>query len=223
MHGRYARYARYVVTAAALMALGAESLYAQVAPPSPADSAPAQPAPATQQVRRFAPVFGITVGTMNIEPASATRSQVGDQSYGLELVVGALFKRHFYIGADIGGQFLDDNAEFTQNTTGGEMKSSAVVTYFSAATGVRTGALPVLPVALALNVGASATLSRRSIDGCSDCHVDKLDIPGGAFVEPSLVFGRRSVRLRVSNRVYFAGEGMRNVISAGADFQPRQR
>ena len=190
---------RHLLTTAALLATGAQALHAQ-------------------EARRVVPVLGFSVGAMSIESAAATRSQVGDQSWGLQLDAGALVKRHFFFGIDIGGQFLKDHAQFTQNTTGGEMKSTASVTYVCAISGLRTGTLGVLPVSLALNVGASATLSRRSIDNCTDCDVDKLDIPGGAFAEPVLMFGRGNKRLRVSDRVYMTGEGMRSVISVGGDF-----
>jgi hypothetical protein len=203
-------HARHFFVGAALLAIGARTLTAQ------------QVAPA-QSERPIAPVMGFTIGSMAIESASATRAQVGDRSYGLQFDVGMLVKRHFYLGADIGGQFLDDNAQFTQNTTGGEKKSTASVTYFSGMAGARTGTLPAIPLSLALNVGASATMSRRSIDNCTDCQVDKLEIPGGAFVEPSLMLGRRSLRFRVSDRVYLGGDGMRSVISVGGDWQPRKK
>ena len=195
MHGRH------IFVGAALLAIGARTLPAQ----------------------QVTPVFGATVGSLSIESASAARSQVGDRSYGLQLDGGVLVKRHLYFGVDIGGQFLKDQAQFTQNTTGGQMKSSAVVTYLSAMAGTRTGSLPVVPLALGVNVGASTTISRRSIDNCSNCQVDKLDIPGGAFVEPTLLLGRRNIRLRMSDRVYLAGDGMRSVISLGADLQLRKR
>ena len=195
MHGRC------FFVGATLLAIGARALPAQ----------------------QVTPVFGISGGSLSIESASASRSQVGDRSYGLQLDAGVLVKNHFYFGVDIGGQFLKDHAQFTQNTTGGEMKSSASVTYFSALAGARTGALPAVPLAFGLNLGASATISRRSIDNCSDCQVDKLDIPGGAFVEPTLLLGRRNARLRASDRVYLTGDGMRSVISVGLDLQLRKR
>jgi hypothetical protein len=198
-------YSGRFICGAALLALGARTL------------------PAQQQERTFTPVLGASVGTMSMESASALRSQVGDRSYGLQLDVGVLAKRHFYFGIDIGGQFLKDKANFTQNTTGGEMKSSAVVTYLSAITGARTGTLPVVPVAFGLNVGASATISRRSIENCDGCRVDKLDIPGGAFAEPVLLIGRRNTRVRVSDRLYLTGDGMRSVISVGADMMLQRR
>ena len=194
-------YGRHFLVGAALLAIGARALPAQKA----------------------TPVFGLSVGSLSIESASATRSQVGDRSYGLQLDAGVLVKRHLYFGVDLGGQFLRDQAQFTQNTTGGEKKSTANVTYFSGIAGARTGTLAVIPASLGVNVGASATMSRRSIDNCSDCQVDKLDIPGGAFVEPTLLLGRRNARLRVSDRVYLGGDGMRSVISVGADLQLRKR
>jgi hypothetical protein len=205
MHGRH------LFVGAALLAIGARALPAQ------------QIAPVAQAARQIAPVLGFSVGTLSIESGSAARSQVGDRSYGLQVDGGVLVKRHLYFGIDVGGQFLDDSAQFTQNTTGGRMKSTASVTYFSAMAGARTGTAPVVPVTLGLNVGASATISRRSIDNCTDCQVDKLDIPGGAFVEPTLLFGRRSLRLRVTDRVYLGGDGMRSVISFGGDWQPRKK
>jgi hypothetical protein len=195
---------RHLLTTAALLVTSVHALHAQ-------------------EERRIAPVLGFSVGAMAIESAAATRSQVGDQSWGLQLDAGALVRRHLYLGIDVGGQFLKDHAQFTQNTTGGEMKSTASVTYLSAVTGLRTGTLGILPVALALNVGASTTISRRSIDNCTNCDVDKLDIPGGAFVEPTLMFGRRAMRLRVTDRVYMSGEGMRSVVSVGADFTPKRK
>jgi hypothetical protein len=203
-------YARHFLVGA-LLAIGPRALTAQ------------QVAPAAPPARQVAPVLGFTVGSLSIESASAARSHVGGRSYGLQLDGGVLVKRHLYFGVDIGGQFLDDSAQFTQNTTGGKMKSSASVTYFSGIVGARTGILPVVPAALGLNVGASATLSRRSIDNCTDCQVDKLDIPGGAFVEPTLLLGRRDLRLRMSDRVYLTGDGMRSVVSLGGDWQPRKK
>ena len=177
---------------------------------------------AAQQARKITPAFGIALGTLSIDGPTAARSQVGDQSWGLQLDAGLVVKRHLFFGIDLGGQFLDDKAQFTQNTTGGEMNSSASITYLSALVGARTGALSFMPVELGVNAGVSATMTRRSIDNCVDCRVDKLKIPGGAFFEPTLLVGSRSFRLRVSDRIYTGG-GMRSVILAGAEFTPRKR
>ena len=83
--------------------------------------------------------------------------------------------------------------------------------------------MPVVPLALGVNFGASTTITRRSIDNCTDCQTDKLKIPGGAWVEPTLFFGPRAFKLRVTDRVYFAGDGMRSVISVGGDYSGLKR
>jgi hypothetical protein len=199
----------------ALLALGAPGLHAQ-------DTTATRPVVAAP-VQRYIPVLGISVGAAAIETGAASRAQVGDRSWGLQFDGGVLVKRFLYLGADIGGQFLKDHAQFTQNTTLGEKRSTANVTYFSAIAGLRTGAMPVVPVALHLNVGYSGTMTRRSIDQCIDCDVDKMEIPAGGFVEPVLMLGRQRARLRVSDRVYFAGDGMRNMISIGVDYEARKR
>ena len=203
----------------ALLALGAPALQAQ-------DTLATAVTPAVKAApaaRRYVPVFGFNVGSMAIEPGAAARAEVGDRAYGLQFDAGVVVKRFLYLGADFGGQFLEDNAQFTENTTAGEKKSTANVTYLSAVAGFRTGSMPVVPLALQLNLGFTGTMTRRSIDQCVDCSVDKLDIPGGAFAEPVLVIGRQRARVRVSDRVYFAGDGMRNVVSVGVDYEMRKR
>jgi hypothetical protein len=66
-------------------------------------------------------------------------------------------------------------------------------------------------------------MSRRSIDNCEDCHVDKLKIPGGGFVEPTLLVRVRKVMLRASDRMYLGANGMQSVISAGMQFDLNKR
>lgn len=180
-------------------------------------------AQAASNPRNVVPTVGFSVGSLAIDPAAAAGSSVGDRAWGIQLDGGVVVRNHFLFGIDVGGQFLDDQAQFTQNTTGGNMKSSASVTYFSAMTGFRTGLPASFPVGLALNLGASATVGRRSIDNCTDCHVDKLKIPGGGFVEPTLLVRVRKFMIRASDRVYLGGNGMRSVISAGMQFDMHRR
>ena len=177
--------------------------------------------PAQQAARPVAPFLGFSVGSLAIDGKAAESSFVGDRSWGIQLDGGAVINKYFQLGVDVGGQFLDDHATFTQNTTQGEMKSTASVTYFSALGGVRTPALG--PMMLALNVGASATVSRRSIDNCVDCLVEKLKIPGGGFVEPTVFLGTRALKLRLTDRVYLGGNGMKSVISVGGQWEPRKK
>jgi hypothetical protein len=192
---------RYLA-AAALLALPARAIHAQATPST---------------TRNVVPTLGFSVGALAIDPDAAAASNVGENAWGLQFDGGIVVRRHFLLSADIGGQFLDDHAEFTQATTGGNKKSTSNVTYFSASTGFRSGIPVSFPVGFAVNVGASATMTRRSIDNCEDCHVDKLKIPGGGFVEPVLLVRVKTFMLRASDRVYL-GDGMQSIISAGVQF-----
>ena len=173
--------------------------------------------------RNVVPTFGFSVGTLAIDPDAAANSEVGEQAWGLQLDGGVVVRKHLVFQADLGGQFLDDQARFTQSTTGGNKKSTANVTYLSASTGVRTGIPAAFPVGFALNFGATATMARRSIDECVDCHVDKLKIPGGGFVEPMLLVRVKTFMIRAADRVYLGGSGMRSLISAGMQFDLDRR
>ena len=197
------------LAAAALLVLPAHTLLAQVA------------APAT--TRNVVPTFGFSVGSGSIDSDAAATAQVGERALNLQFDGGVVVRRHLVFQADIGGLILDDKAQFTQATTGGNKKSSSNVTYFSASTGFRTGIPAAFPLGFALNVGGSATMTRRSIDNCEDCHVDKMKIPGGGFVEPMLLVRAGKFMIRASDRVYLGGDGMKSVISAGMQFDLNKR
>jgi hypothetical protein len=192
------------LAALVLVAAGTEALHAQ-------DSIPAR--------KPF--VFGITANAMSIDPATAGTQLVGGRSWGMQFDGGLLVKRHLYMGIDFGPQLLSDRASFTQSTTVGDLESSAMLVYFSALAGPRTPAFRLVPgvppVALGVYGGVSTTVAERSIDKCVDCRTDKMDIPGGAFVQPTLLFGEGRARLRLSDRIFVGGKGILSVISAGME------
>ena len=173
--------------------------------------------------RNVVPTLGFSVGTLAMNPDAATRASVGERAWGLQLDGGIVVHKHLLFSADMGGQMLHDNLAFTQLTNVGNRKSTASVTYFSASTGFRTGVPVAFPVGLALNLGASGTMTRRSIDNCVDCHVEKMKIPGGGFVEPVLLVRVKTFMLRATDRVYLGGNGMQSVISAGMQYDIPQR
>ena len=197
------------LAAAALLVLPAHALLAQAASTTRPD---------------VVPTFGFSIGSGSIHPDAAAASQVGDRALGLQLDGGVVIRKHLVFQADLGGLILDDKAQFTQATTGGNRKSSSNVTYLSASTGFRTGIPAAFPLGFALNLGGSVTMTRRSIDNCVDCHVDKMKIPGGGFVEPMLLVRAGRFMIRAADRVYLGGNGMKSVISAGMQFdlQPKR-
>jgi hypothetical protein len=165
-------------------------------------------------------VFGITANAMSIDPTTAGGQLVGGRSWGMQFDGGLLLKR-LYVGIDFGPQFLSDKASFTQNTTGGEMTSTATLVYFSAMAGPRTPAFQLVPgmapMALGIYGGISKTATERSIENCTDCYSEKMDIPGGTFVQPTLLFGAGRARLRLSDRVFVGGKGITSVMSVGME------
>jgi hypothetical protein len=170
-------------------------------------------------------VFGMTGNAMSIDATTAGTQLVGTRSWGMQFDGGLLLKRYFYLGLDFGPQFLSDKATFTQTTTGGTKSSGAMLVYFSAVAGPRTRPFQlvpgVAPIALGLYGGVSATAAERSIDNCLDCRMDKMTIPGGAFVQPTMVFGDGVTRVRISDRAFVNGTGIQSVISAGMELGAR--
>jgi hypothetical protein len=165
-------------------------------------------------------VVGLTVNAMSIDATTAGDQLVGGRSFGMQFDGGVLVK-HMYIGLDFGPQFLSDHASFTQNTTGGQLSSSAMLVYFSAMAGPRTPAFPLIPgmapVALGFYGGVSTTVAERSIDNCTDCRKDSMDIPGGTFVQPVVLMGTGRARLRLSDRVFVGGKGILSIMSVGME------
>ena len=169
--------------------------------------------------------FGFAATSMSIVPAAANIAAVHNQTVGLQLDAGYLFHHLFYVGADLAPQFLSDHAGFTQATTGGDKSSTASLIYFSAMAGPRTPAFPVIPGrwqgSFSLLGGVSATTGKRSIDNCVDCSESSIDIPGGAFVQPTLLVGGEGARLRLAQRQYLTGDGIRFVSSLGVELGGR--
>lgn len=204
---------------AALLAAAPATLRAQVTP---------TPAPAPAPVARAAAKpfsFGLALTSMAIDPAAANAARVHNQTVGLQIDAGYVFAHLFYVGIDLGPQMLKDHASFTQATTAGDMTSTASEMYFSAIAGPRTPAFTVVPGrwsgVLSLLGGVSATSGKRSIDKCVDCMTDNINIPGGAFAQPTLLVGGDGARLRLAHRQYLTGNGIRFVSSLGVELGGR--
>jgi hypothetical protein len=204
---------------ALLLALGASAPVLSAQTP-----APAEPAPATPAARKpFA--LGIVVNALSIDPGIAARQQVGSRAWGLQIDAGVTFARFLYAGVDIAPNGLSDHAGFTQSTTAGDKSSSAMLMYFSALAGARSPAVRIIPglaaTSFGLYGGASTTTGERSISECVDCTTEKIDVPGGSFVQPTILFGEGTTRVRVSDRYYVGGKGLRSIISLGVELGGR--
>jgi hypothetical protein len=186
-----------------------------------ASSAPdATVAPATKPF-----VFGMTANAMSINSAVATQQMVKPTSFGMQIDLGVTFARFLFAGIDLGPQMLRDQGSFTQTTTAGDMNSSADLLYYSAMAGVRSPSVRMLPfipaTSFGLYGGGSGTKGKRSIDKCVDCYSEDITIAGGSFVQPTLVFGEGKARMRVSDRYFTGGKGIRSVYSLGLELGGR--
>lgn len=174
-----------------------------------------------QQVGRKPFTVGFALNALSIDRGTADLMAVHDRAVGGQLDFGFTAKRYLFLGADFGYAVLSDHATFTQTTTAGDKKSSAGLVSFSAVAGPRTrpiGLGAVLPtVSLGLLGGFTKTVGERSVDNCLDCRMDHLAIPGGAFVQPTVVLGSGNTRLRISDRHFVKGDGVRYVVSAGIE------
>lgn len=178
-------------------------------------------AASAQDVARKPLMLGMTASHMSIDPTAAASQNVGARSWGMQFDGGYTFGRHFVVAADFAPHVLSDKAGFTQTTTAGDMSSSAMLLYFSAMAGARTTPFRIIPglAASTLGVygGASMTKGERSIGKCVDCNSETISIDGGTFVQPTITFGEGRTRLRVSDRYFVGGNGIRSVISAGVE------
>ena len=180
---------------------------------------------AQQAARRKPFTLGLALNAVSIDRATADAQAVHDRSVGLQFDVGYAAMRYFVLGADFGFAGLSDHAAFTQSTTGGDKRSTAALITFSGVAGPRTPALRLaggLPtVSLGLLAGATKTIGERSITDCLDCRSDRIEIPGGAFVQPTVVLGSGKTRVRLSDRHFVKGDGVRYVVSAGVELGGR--
>jgi hypothetical protein len=183
------------------------------------------PSARAQETSRKPFAFGISVISTSIDPATAAAQLIGPRSWGMQFDGGVSFANFLYAGLDFGPQFLSDHGTFTQATTGGDKQSTAMLLYFSATAGMRTPPVRLIPgigaTSFGLYGGTSATKGERSIDNCVDCTTQDIKVSAGGFVQPTLLFGEGSSRLRISDRHYLDSKGIRDVISVGLEIGGR--
>jgi hypothetical protein len=183
---------------------------AAVTTPARAQDAPSKPF-----------LLGLTANHLSIDPVAAASQKVGARSWGVQFDAAYTFGKYFVVAADFAPNGLSDKAGFTETTTIGDKSSSAMLLYMSAMAGARTAPFRIIPglaaTSFGLYGGASTTRGERSISECVDCTTQNISIDGGTFVQPTIVFGEGRTRMRVSDRSYLGGKGIRNVISAGVE------
>ena len=151
---------------------------------------------------------GVVSGTAN-------REGIGSRGFGFLAGGGAHIQEMIVAGAEVGFQFVHDKASFGQSTTGGYRTSTTGIWDLAGFMGVRAPSAKVgsqgWRVTGGVNVGLSGVGGRRSIDNCIDCDSQGLEIGGGVYVEPVVMFFKRGhMTFGASYRVYRKSSDVRS-------------
>jgi hypothetical protein len=149
--------------------------------------------------------FDVAGFTSSIDSGAALREGVGERGWGF-LAGGAYrLSPNLALGAELGGQYVKDEDVFTQQTTGGRRSSTTTLIEFAPYLGVRLPAGDRLQIGV--NGGYGVLFARRTIENCSNCFTEDLDLDGGLYVEPMLLFGARdSLQFGATFRLYLGGD-----------------
>lgn len=119
---------------------------------------------------------------------------VGDGFGWFALGFDVVFYDYFLLGTEFGYDNPADKASFTNNTTAGKMTSRVSVFEYTVLGGLKSPDLYFSTsspsrVFANFNVGYMWTyLERRSIENCSGCDREDLDINGGLFLNPEVYY-----------------------------------
>ncbi|WP_100658180.1 hypothetical protein [Alteromonas flava] len=171
---------------------------------------------------------GVRAATINIDEATALSQGVEDTAYFIGFTGNYLQNNWITtLGMDI--VVYDDNAEFSQVVVGdGLFNDGDVSTESSSANGillsVATGYQWVFgeraDVSFALQGGFSQMLySERSIDYCSNCYSEDIDVDGGLFVQATLMKHNESIDVGLFLQQYVSGDGVDNALGAHLRFR----
>ena len=165
--------------------------------------------------RQWAFTFSIANTTLDSEQAA--REGIDDTALAFLFALDYRNKRTIF-GGGVRLLTYDDNASFRQDTTGGEMSSSASAFTLFGEAGYR---FPLHKhVSFDIVAGIEFILeSERSIDNCTDCFSDDIDIESGPYLSPRLAFKlNENWLLGVTYEQYFSGD-LENNVSASIGYK----
>ncbi len=166
---------------------------------------------------------------VNIDSDTALAQGIDDSAYSIG--ISADYLQNNWI-TSLGAEIIvyDDNAEFTQVVEGsgvfnrGDVSTesstaNAILAYVG--TGYQWSFGEEQDVALTLQGGFSHLFeSTRSIDSCSNCYSEDIDVDAGAYVKASLLKSGETFRFGVHIQQFLGGDGLTNAIglSLGSTF-----
>jgi hypothetical protein len=166
------------------------------------------------------PRFGLELLTSGVDAAQAEDAGIGTRAWGAQFAGGVTILRVLNLSADAGGLGMADNAQFTQPTTEGDKSSSVTGGLASLAVGLQTPSFRLeagKPAALSVGVSAGqAWLSaRRSIERCSACRREDIEIRAGSFWEPGAWLDMGPWGISARYRVYGGDSTLRDALMIG--------
>lgn len=166
---------------------------------------------------------------VNIDSDTALSQGIDDSAYSIG--ISADYLQNNWI-TSLGAEIIvyDDNAEFTQVVEGsgvfnrGDVSTesstaNAILAYVG--TGYQWYFGEEKDVALTLQGGFSHLFeSTRSIDSCSNCYSEDIDVDAGAYVKASLLRAGDTFSFGVHVQQFLGGDGLSNAfgISIGSTF-----
>ena len=166
----------------------------------------AAPAPKEQAYSGWS--WSAHVGNLNIDSKVADAQGIDTSAW----VIGAAAEHYssnssltFVIGLDLIG--YDDNAGFRQNTTGGRKKSNASGGLGYVEFGPKVNFGQSDDNYFVAHAGLSAMFSsERSIDYCSDCYSESIDVNGGFYGVLGVGHTFNNFDLGLQFQQYFSGD-----------------
>lgn len=183
------------------------------------------PLPAQQlNSRPWGGFFSIDLLTSQFTGRQGQSLGYGSRGWGFDLGGGASYRDMLLMGADFGLALFKDDSSFSEGTTGGTKESGTDAYFGSLFVGLRSRSLMQGSAGnRGLWVGAlygySGWNGSRSIANCVGCSDEDLNMRGGSFVEPFVVFGglrQGFAGVKVSYRAFLVdASSVRNVIYVG--------
>jgi hypothetical protein len=186
---------------------------------APQTGTPSKPLAAVPQATEgFTTTAEVTLGleltSFENEPARREGVRTPDLGFAFAYEMRFFHLLAAAVGGGLGG--TKDEKQFSQSTTGGTLPSSLLLHHWWLGVGASTPAvhygdkLGGTEGAMRVLAGIDGQWGRRTIDDCSDCRTESLNLDAGWFVEPALELSWGIAGVGFSYRRYFGDTDTRD-------------
>lgn len=171
--------------------------------------------------------FGASASIVNIDEDTARQQGVDDSAYAIGFTADYVQSSWVTtLGLDI--VVYDDNEEFSQVVIGDGLfndgdvsveSSDANGVLLSVATGYRWTFGEKNDVSATIQSGYGVMLaSERTIENCSNCFSEDIDVDGGLFIKASLMKQNESFDIGIFAQQFVGGDGVTNAFGIAVNF-----